>query len=156
MATKTRKELPLAELLITEVLQKVSNAKTKKEKVELLQKYNSDALRSILIWNFDESLTSAVPEGEVPYTPNDAPVGTDHTRLFKEFKGLYRFIVGGEPKLNRIRRETMFIQLLENLHKDEAELICLVKDGALQDKYRITKAVVSEAFPQIQWDRRKK
>ena len=68
MATKTRKELPLAELLITEVLQKVSNAKTKKEKVELLQKYNSDALRSILIWNFDESLTSAIPEGEVPYT----------------------------------------------------------------------------------------
>ena len=156
MTTKTRKELPLAELLITEVLQKVSNAKTKKEKVELLQKYNSDALRSILIWNFDESLTSAVPEGEVPYTPNDAPVGTDHTRLFMEHKGLYRFLVGGEPKLNRIRRETLFIQLLENLHKDEAELICLVKDKALQDKYRITKAVVSEAFPQIQWDRRKK
>jgi len=64
--------------------------------------------------------------------------------------------VGGEPKLNRIRRETLFIQLLENLHKDEAELICLVKDKALQDKYRVTKAVVSEAFPQIQWDRRKK
>lgn len=154
--TKARNELPLPELLITEVLQKVSSAKTKKEKVELLQRYNSNALRSILIWNFDESVDSAIPDGEVPYTPNEAPVGTDHTRLFKEYRGLYRFLVGGEPVLTRTRRETMFIQLLENLHADEAELICLVKDGLLQTKYRVTKAAVAEAFPKIQWDKRKK
>lgn len=151
-----RKELPVHELLITEVLQKVSNAKTKSEKVELLQKLNSDALRAILIWNFDESLKSAVPDGPVPYTPNDAPTGTDHTRLFKEYRNLYRFIVGGDNSLNRIRREQLFIQLLENLHQDEAELICLVKDKNLQDKYRVTKAVVEEAFPQIKWGSRTK
>ena len=71
-------------LLISEILRKVSNAKTKKEKIALLHKHNSQALRSLLIWNFDEKVISAVPEGEVPYTPNDAPVGTDHTRLEQE------------------------------------------------------------------------
>ena len=137
-------------LLITEVLRKVSNAKTKKEKIKLLQDNNSNALRQLLIWNFDESVVSMIPEGPVPYTPNDAPVGTDHTRLEQEYRGFYRFVKGGADKLPSLRRETMFVQLLEGLSAEEAELLCLVKDGKLNDKYkRITKTVVSEAFPSI-------
>ena len=138
-------------LLISEVLRKVSNAKTKQEKVNLLRKYNSNALRQLLIINFDDSVISIVPEGEVPYTPNDAPAGTDHTRLEHEYRGLYRFFKGG-AKLPSLKRESMFVQLLEGLHESEAELIILVKDGKLNQKYkRITKAVVSEAYPQIEW-----
>ena len=137
---------------MNEVLQKVSNAKTKKEKVDLLRKHNSNALRQVLIINFDESIESVMPEGDVPYTPNDAPIGTDHTRLEQEYRGLYRFFKGGDPRLKGLKRETMFVQLLEGLYQDEAELIVLVKDGGLNKKYkRITKAVVSEAFPQIEW-----
>tara|TARA_Y100000004_G_C8897254_1_gene404735 strand:- start:549 stop:1034 length:486 start_codon:yes stop_codon:yes gene_type:complete len=139
-------------LLISEVLRKVSNAKTKKEKIKLLQDNNSNALRQLLIWNFDESVVSMIPEGAVPYTPNDAPVGTDHTRLEQEYRGFYRFVKGGADKLPALRRETMFVQLLEGLSAEEAELLCLVKDGKLNDKYkRITKAVISEAFPSISW-----
>ena len=142
-------------LLISEILRKVSNAKTKKEKIELLQKHNSPALRQLLIWNFDESVVSMVPEGEVPYTPNDAPVGTDHTRLEQEYRGFYRFVKGGADKLPNLRRETLFVQLLEGLSQEEAELLCLVKDGNLTSKYkRITKAVIQEAFPQIEWGNR--
>ena len=142
-------------LLLTEVLRKVSNAKTKAEKINLLQKHNSNALRQVLIINFDESVISMLPEGEVPYTPNDAPIGTDHTRLETEYKGLYRFVKGGQDKLPSLKRETMFVQLLEGLSKDEAELICLAKDKKITSKYkRITKAVVQEAFPQIVWGKR--
>ena len=142
-------------LLISEVFRKVSNAKTKKEKVDLLTKHNSAALRQLMIINFDESVISEIPEGEVPYTPNDAPVGTDHTRLESEYRGLFRFFKGGDPRLKSLKRETMFIQLLEGLSAEEAELLCLVKDGRLTEKYkRITKAVVSEAFPSIQWGNR--
>ena len=154
MPTKTKKDLPVAEMLLSEVLQKVSNAKTKAEKIKLLQKFNSQVLRTCLIWNFDDSIYSAVPEGEVPYTPNDAPVGTDHTRLWNEYKGLYRFVKGGADKLGRTRRENLFIQLLENLHPDEAEIVALIKDGGLQSKYRVTRAVVEEAFPEITWGNR--
>ena len=139
-------------LLLSEILRKVSNAKTKKEKVELLRKHNSSALRQLLIINFDESIISLMPEGDVPYTPNDAPIGTDHSRLEQEYRGLYRFFKGGDNRLNSLKRETMFVQLLEGLHQDEAELVVLAKDGKMNDKYkRITKAVVSEAFPQIEW-----
>ena len=142
-------------LLISEILRKVSNAKTKAEKINLLRENNSQALRSLLIWNFDESVISMVPEGDVPYTPNDAPVGTDHTRLEQEARGLYRFVKGGQDSLKSIKRESMFVQLLEGLAAEEAELLCLVKDGNLNSKYkRITKAVVSEAFPQIDWGNR--
>ena len=142
-------------LLLTEVLRKVSNAKTKAEKINLLRKHNSNALRQVLIINFDESVISMLPEGEVPYTPNDAPIGTDHTRLESEYKGLYRFVKGGQDKLPSLKRETMFVQLLEGLSKDEAELICLAKDKKITSKYkRITKAVVQEAFPQIVWGKR--
>ena len=139
-------------LLLSEVLRKVSNAKTKDEKIKILRDNNSAALRALLIWNFDDSIKSAIPDGDVPYTPNDAPAGTDHSRLSHEYRGFYRFCRGGDNRLSDMKRESMFIQLLEGLHKDEAELVCLVKDGNLNKGYkRITKAVVSGAFPQIEW-----
>ena len=105
----------------------------------------------MLIINFDDSVISELPEGDVPYTPNDAPPGTDHTRLEHEYKGLYRFFKGG-AKLPSLKRESMFVQLLEGLSAEEAELLVLIKDGLMSKKYkRITKPVVSEAFPQIEW-----
>jgi hypothetical protein len=138
-------------LLISEVLQKVSNAKTKAEKIKLLQEYNTDTLRMLLIWNFDESVISELPEGEVPFTPNEAPAGTEHTKLEHESRLFFHFIRGGNPNLTKTRREQMFIQMLEGLYKDEAEILCLVKDGVLGKRYKITKNVVAEAFPQIKW-----
>ena len=138
-------------LLISEVLQKVSNAKTKARKIELLQQHNTDALRMLLIWNFDDSVISELPAGEVPFQANEAPVGTEHTVLEKEARLLYNFVQGGNNGLQQSRRENMFIQMLEGLHKDEANVLCLVKDKQLGKKYKITKACVSEAFPQINW-----
>ena len=147
------KKLP-SDALVTEILQKVSSAKTKKEKVDLLQEYNNNGLRSILIINFDESLKFLLPEGEVPFKANDAPAGTDHTRLDHEYKGLYRYFKGGDSSLKSMRREQLFVQLLEGLHKDEAEMLVLACNKELQSKYRITKQAVSEAFPQIEWGNR--
>ena len=140
--------------LVTEILQKVSSAKTKAEKVELLQEYNQDALRAILIINFDETLEFLLPPGEVPFTPNDAPAGTEHTRLTHEYRGLYRFFKGGDSSIKGMRREQMFVQLLEGLHKDEAELLVSACNKDIQSKYRVTKQVVSEAFPSIEWGNR--
>lgn len=137
-------------LLISEVIKKASNAKTKTEKIKILQENNSQALRSLLKWNFDPNITSDLPEGDVPYNKNDAPIGTEHTILEREARGLWRFIKGANT-LSRMKREQLFIQLLEGLHETEAEIVCLVKDKELQSKYRITHAVVKEAFPEIKW-----
>ena len=136
MPTRSSIENSNSRLLISEILRKVSNAKTKKEKVDLLRKHNSTALRQLLIINFDDSVVSMLPEGDVPYTPNDAPVGTDHTRLEQEYRGLYRFFKGGQDNLPNMKRESMFVQLLEGLSAEEAELLCLCKDGKLGDKYK--------------------
>lgn len=137
--------------LVSELFQAVSNAKTKAEKVKLLKEYKRDDIKAVLIWNFDKGIHSALPEGDVPYTPNDSPAGTEHTRLAHEWRTLYNYVKGGNDKLPGMKREMMFIQLLEGLHESEAEIICLVKDKKLQKKYRITRAVVEEAYEEIHW-----
>lgn len=136
--------------LVSEVIQRVSNAKTRDEKIEILRHYDNIALRSILIWNFDSRVESAIPEGEVPYTPNDAPIGTEHSRLTHEWKKFNHF-VKGVNNLTQTKREVLFIQLCEALHSSEAELLCLTKDKQLHKRYKITKAVVKDAFPDINW-----
>ena len=147
------KKLP-NDALLSEILQKVSSAKTKKEKVDLLQEYNNNGLRAVLIINFDESLKFLLPDGEVPFNPNDAPAGTEHTRLDSEYRGLYRYFKGGDSSLKGMKREQLFVQLLEGLHKDEANMLVAAFNKDLQAKYRITKQVVSEAFPSIEWGNR--
>ena len=137
-------------LLMHEVLQKVSNAKTKKEKIALLEKFNTPALRMLFIINFDDSVVSLLPPGAVPYQPNDAPEGTEHTILEKEARLLHHFFKGGS-NVSQAKREQMFIQMLEGLSAGEAEALILAKDKKIGKRWKITKACVSEAFPQIEW-----
>lgn len=140
-------------LLMNEVLQKVSNAKTKQEKIKLLQEYNTPALRSLLIINFDESVISLLPEGDPPFNPNDAPPGTEHTKLEHEARILYHFFKGGSS-ISQTKREQMFINMLEGLCEEEARVMILVKDKKLGKRYKVTKQCVAEAFPQIVWGNR--
>jgi len=136
---------------IFEILDLVSKQRTNAKKVEVLKEYANDAIKAIFIWNFDETVISMIPPGDVPYEKNEVPVGTDHTSLRKEWKNLYHFVKGGNDSLSQIRRETMFIQILEGLHPQEADILCLVKDKALASKYKVTKQVVAEAYPDIHW-----
>jgi hypothetical protein len=134
-----------------EILDLVSKQRSNEKKVEILKEYETDALKTIFIWNFDETVISMLPEGDVPYKENEVPVGTDHTSLRREHKNLYHFVRGGNDSLSQIRRETMFIQILEGLHPNEAKILCLVKDKRLSSQYKITKEIVSEAYPDIRW-----
>jgi len=136
---------------IHEILELVDEQKTKAKKVAILQEYRDDSLTAVLIWNFDESVQSALPDGDVPYKPNEVPVGTDHTSLRREWKQLYHFVKGGNDGLNNLRRESMFVQMLEGLHPKEAEIICMVKDKRLKDVYKVTLDQVKTAYPDIEW-----
>lgn len=133
--------------LMSEVLDKVAKAKTKKQKVELLRQHNTDALRMVLKSSFDPKIEWDLPEGDVPYTPNEAPEGTEHNMLVHEARTLFHYIKGGNPQLTQNRRENMFIQLLEGLHQSEAEIIVAAKDKGLHRKYKgLSANVVKEAF----------
>ena len=142
--------MPETTLLFSEILDLVHKAKTKDKKVEILKKYNSDALRMLIKSSFDPNIVWAMPKGNVPYTPNDAPAGTEHTRLATEAKKLFRFIRGGDNITPQFKKEQMFVQMLEGLHKDEAELICFAKEKELHKHVKgLSAPVVRQAFG---WD----
>ena len=143
MATSTK--LP-PNAFVHEILAHASKQKSIAKKVEVLKEYRNDALTAILIWNFDETVQSLLPEGEVPFNKNEVPVGTDHTSLRREWRNLYHFIKGGNDKLSKTRRESMFIQMLEGLHPEEANIICLVKDKNLGTKYKLHKNRLLQPF----------
>jgi hypothetical protein len=162
---------------VYEIFELASKQRSKAKKVEVLKEYEHDAVKSIFIWNFDETVVSLLPEGDVPYAEaNEQTVysgslsdnlrketsggesatgqdldGRGKTSLRREYQNLYHFVQGGNNSLNSIRREMMFINLLRGLHPKEAEIVCLVKDGRLEDKYKISFDVVKEAYSDIQW-----
>ena len=138
------------DLLISEILEKVSKVKTKQEKVSLLKEYNHDALRMVIKSSFDPKIEWALPDGDVPYTRNDAPEGTEHSSLSYESRKLYHFIKGGDNQINQNKREAMFVQMLEGLHESEAAVLVAAKDKKLHQMYKgLSKNVVMEAF---NWD----
>jgi len=152
---KPRKKTAVKKLpsnpFMNEILELANEQTTHAKKVAVLQEYECMVLKSLFIWNFDDSVISLLPEGKVPYKPNENPLGTDHSSLRREQKSLYNFVKGGNDQLSTIRRETIFIQMLEGLHPKEADIVIAVKDGALEDLYDIDYDVVEEAFPDIEW-----
>ena len=136
--------------LFSEVLDMVHKAKTKTQKVELLRKYKTDSLKMFLKAAFDPKIEWVFPAGEVPYTPNDSPAGTDHTLLIQESKKLWRFIKGADNVTRQSQKENMFFQMLEGLHESEAKLLINAKDKKLHQIYKgLSSNVVREAFG---WD----
>lgn len=184
-ATTTPRKKPISldlpnNPLMFEILDLTSRQRSKAKKVEVLKRYECLTLKSLFIWNFDETVLSALPEGDVPYgDPEDqtkyngslseslaaksrdmysngnfslgSADGNGRTTLRAQTKNFYHFVKGGNPGLTGMRRESMYINLLQSVHPLEAEILVLVKDGRLEESYKITQEIVSEAYPDIQW-----
>ena len=174
-------DLP-ANPFVFEIFELCAKQRSKAKKVEVLQKYSHPCLKSIFIWNFDETVISVLPPGDVPYAALDGEDGfrgtltekiddavakmgeigskslgsqdQGQTSLRKEYQKFYNFVKGGNDGLSNLRRETMFINILSGLHPMEAQIVCLIKDKKLETKYKISKEIVSEAYPDIQWGNR--
>ena len=130
-----------------EILTKVNNAKDKPKKIEVLRRYDTSELRMLMKGAFDPKLEWLMPEGAPPYKPNEAPIGTEHTWLKQEVKRMFHFLKGGNPQLSQMKRDTMFIQMLEGLCDEEAKLLIQVKDKELNKHYKgLTANLVKEAF----------
>lgn len=184
MTAKTKKSQDKIETLpinpfIFEILELASKQRSNAKKVEVLKTYETDALKTIFIWNFDESVISLLPEGDVPYASageqtsysgtlsekiGDAvskmgELGSNslgsmdqgRSSIRKEYHMFYNFVKGGNDGLSSLRRETMFINILEGLHPKEAEVLVLTKDKNLTNKYKVSFENVKEAYPEITW-----
>ena len=133
--------------LFSEILDKVHKAKTKDKKIEILREHKTDSLKMLLKAAFDPKIEWIFPEGVVPYTPNEAPAGTEHTVLAQETKKIWRFIKGADNVTKQHQKENMFFQMLEGLHESEADVLCAAKDKVLHQKYKgLSEPVVKEAF----------
>jgi hypothetical protein len=162
-----------------EVFALASKQKTNAKKAEVLRTYSHESLQALLIWNFDETVISELPEGLVPYASvgqqnvvsgnlsdninravetmgnlGSNSIGSQdqgRTSIRKEYTYFYNFVRGGNDTLSNRKREMMFINILEGLHPLEAEILMLVKDKKLDTKYKISKKNVSDAYPEIKW-----
>jgi hypothetical protein len=133
--------------LMSEIATKVNNAKDKPRKLKVLKDHDSVPLRQVLKGAFDPNIEWLLPKGDVPYTPNDAPIGTDHTLLSQEAKRLYLFTKGGDNTLSQNKREMTFVQMLEGLSAEEAEFLVAVVNKKVNNKYKgFTANLVKEAF----------
>ena len=126
---------------LAEILKKASDFEKKIDKIDWLYRNDSPALRAILKYAYDPKVKFILPEGAPPYKQNQLP--DLQSVLYSELRKLYLFIEGGNPNLKQTRREYLFIQLLENLDKEDAELIVAVKDKKIPYK-GITKKFVEE------------
>lgn len=135
-------------LTIPEILELVDKADTKQAKLDLLKKYDNEALKVVLILNFHPTVKMDLPEGEPPFKKDPhIPVGYADTSLLQEVKRFYVWLKS-DVNLSRIKKESLFISLLEGLHLTEAEVLCLAKDQKLTKKYKTIKEdLVREAFP---------
>ena len=173
------KKLPNPPLAF-EVLDLASKQRSVNKKVEVLKTYEHVSFKMLFLWNFDATVESALPAGEVPYESYDEQTSSSgtlskkidletrrmyetgsfsmgsadvqgRTTIRRECKNFYHFVKGGNDTMKSLRRESMFINLLQGLHPLEAEIICLVKEKNLEEKYKITRAIVEEAYPDIVW-----
>ena len=165
---------------VFEILDLASAQKSNAKKVEVLKNYEHDCLKVLFVWNFDSSVISLLPPGEVPYGESNAQTtfagslseniareaqggesatgqdldGRNKTTIRREYQNFYHYVQGGNGSLSTVRREMMFIDLLQGLHPKEAEILVLVKDKDLETKYNVSLDNVKQAYQDIVWGNR--
>ena len=135
---------------VFEVLEEMAKQRNRNDKVRVLKENETWALKDIIRGSMDSTIQWNLPEGEPPYTA--AAAHSHPTNLTKQ-NGQFKYFVKGGPgdKMPKYKKEQIFIGILEGVHPLEAEIIVLVKDGKLEDRYKVSKDVVATAFPDIVW-----
>jgi len=133
---------------VPQALEEMEKARTFDEKVRVLQQYSSDPLRALIRLNFDYNVKFNLPEGAPPYkTDKNVQDGQAQSNLYLEYRRFYIWL-DSNINLTRIKKEQLFIQMLEGIHWKEAEDLVLAKDKKLHSKYKsLHPKIVQEAFP---------
>ena len=129
---------------IYQIINDCAALKTEDEKIQHLRQYHSTALTTVLRFALDKRAVWALPEGDPPYKPSDITFDNEGM-LYSEARRLYLFLEGGNPNLTQLRRETLFVGLLESIHPDDAKIILMAKNKKLPKG--ITNKIINLAFP---------
>tara|TARA_Y100000310_G_scaffold345706_1_gene468560 strand:+ start:10086 stop:10520 length:435 start_codon:yes stop_codon:yes gene_type:complete len=136
-------------LSVSERFQKIAKGKSFKIRQELLQKYGNDkAVYTILKYAFSPRITWDLPKGPTPY--EDTKLVGLEGRLYSEIRRLKIFTTGGYPGLQQVRRERLWIEVLESIDPEDAKILDMAKDGKFTGKYsKITEKLVNAVWPDI-------
>ena len=121
------------------------------DRVEYLRNNASQAVKELINVNFNPEIKMLLPEGRPNFLEgDDKPPTYDDASLNYEVRRLYLFVEGGSPNLTDLKRETLWIEMLNSLHGDEADDLTHMKDRTLHKKYKnITHEVCHLAFPEF-------
>ena len=130
------------------IFEDVAAANSIKARKEILLENESKPLKEILKYAFHPDIKFALPPGKPPYKTIGSPEEYNPTYLYPNIRKFYLYIEGGHDGLTQLRREQLFVQMLEGLHPKEAEVVIQVKDKKLN--YRgLTYKLVKTTFPEI-------
>jgi hypothetical protein len=133
-----------------EVFKMTSEAKTIDERVDILQKYGTFAIKTILQANYKESVQFDLPEGEPPYRQSPEVVGMQSRHIEKAIYDLGYLVKGSKKNISPVKKEMMFIRLLETVHPEDAKILVAMKDKKLAEIYpKLSEATVKKAYPSI-------
>lgn len=131
---------------LSEIVNKAIELKTNQEKIEWLRKNDSVPLRTILKYMYDKNVEFLIPKTPPPWKKNNYI--DVQGMLFKEARRLRIFIKGGGyDHLNKVKRENLFISLLEDIDNNDAELLC--KMIAQKPLTGLPRSVIVQSFPQL-------
>jgi|TARA_B100001059_G_C17758159_1_gene541171 hypothetical protein len=137
----------MARKLVSEVLAEAGKIVIREERIKFLRLNKSPGLTDILRIQYDDSIVSVLPLGAPSYKQDDAPKGYEYTILNKAYTQFKYFFKGPVSSgMKPLKREGLFLNLLESLNPEEAELLIAAKDKKMKSK-GITKRLVNDTFP---------
>jgi hypothetical protein len=131
-------------LSLARILKNASEIKSVQERVEYLKQNDSGPLRAILVATYNPNIKFLLPKGKAPYKPSEFE--RLEGRLIAETRKLYLFIEGGGANISQLKREQLFIDILESVDPEDAELLVHVKDKKLPYK-NLGKSIIDKSFP---------
>ena len=131
-------------LSISEILKRANELGTLQERKAFLLQNDSLAIHTILKCVYDPNVKFLLPKGKAPYKPTE--FDRQESRLYAEMRKMYLFVEGGNPNLSQLKREQIFIELLESIDPQDAELLVLVKDKKLPYK-NINRNLIEKTYP---------
>ena len=129
---------------LTEIFTSIQEAKTRVERQDILKQNDSFSLQTVLQMNYDSSIKIDLPSGNPPFTVNEVPAAN----LNKTIKPIGYCVVGSS--ISKVKKETIFISILESVTEEDANIICLAKDKKIEKEFsRVSESLVKSVFPTL-------
>lgn len=143
----TSKKDPMSRLSLSEVFYRLPKLKTKDEKIAHLRNYAHPAVFYVLWVALSGKVEWLLPAGAPAYKVRGGRPGSEPSDLLRELRKLYLFMKGTGDHMEKVKREKLFRQALEDMSEEDGQLLIAIKDGKFAKKFGVTPELLEETFP---------